>query len=456
MNTLVTRLQQIKSWQWLLIAYLVAMPLLFRPTLHGSDPLGYYSWLRSAVLDFDLNVNNEFTDLGFTAYFNTFTPTGYRVNHWSIGPAVLWAPFYLITHAIVSLLTLVGGPWPADGYSLPYTFTTALASTLYVLASLFLLRDISKQYVSSGVATLATLGVWFASSLLFYMYSSPMMSHAVDFFINALFIWVWYRTCPEPTWRGWLGRGLCIGLAILIRPQNFLLAIVPSIEFTFWFFKHPAPFPARIQVALQRGLAFSTGILIFVGLQVTFWRVVFGQWIVSAYTLIPDVPDTNALFNFASPRLLQLAFSTDRGIFFWAPILIFGFIGLFMLIRRDKSLATLLLVIFATQFYFISSAVWWNGGGTSFGSRVLVGVLPVFVIGLAIFFGFLMEKEYVSFNILIVITGLFILWNFLLIIQYALGTVPRNGTFSVAEMVRNQFMIIPNNLTRIIQALITR
>jgi hypothetical protein len=44
----------------------------------------------------------------------------------------------------------------------------------------------------------------------------------------------------------------------------------------------------------------------------------------------------------------------------------------------------------------------------------------------------------------------------LLIVQYALETIPRAGPVDVSLMIRNQFLIIPQNLDRVVRALLTR
>jgi len=76
----------------------------------------------------------------------------------------------------------------------------------------------------------------------------------------------------------------------------------------------------------------------------------------------------------------------------------------------------------------------------------------LFTLGLAALIQALPEKK----ALWAAVGGVFIIWNFLLIVQYVLRTVPRHGDVDLGEMVRNQFLVIPENLPRIVRALFDR
>lgn len=52
---------------WIVLAglFVLAAVGLFKPWVHGADGMGYYSWLRSVVLDGDLNTANEYEHFGY-------------------------------------------------------------------------------------------------------------------------------------------------------------------------------------------------------------------------------------------------------------------------------------------------------------------------------------------------------------------------------------------------------
>jgi hypothetical protein len=149
--------------------------------------------------------------------------------------------------------------------------------------------------------------------------------------------------------------------------------------------------------------------------------------------------------------LLNVLFSSDRGLFTWAPVTLPALIGLRWLSKINARLTIILLGMLVSQLYVVSSWFTWSGG-VAFGPRFWVGLTVLFGLGLAA----LVDPTRVSKMVWIVAASLLILWNFLLIIQYSLETIPRSGPVDMGLMVRNQFMVIPENLQRIVRALITR
>jgi hypothetical protein len=104
--------------------------LLINPSIRG-DGNGYYAYVRSVVIDHDLCFENEYRRGDPAFVRSSFSsdgrlnldlqlPNGYVRNQWAVGPAVLWGPFFLVAHALVGLLNLLGAAIPADGYSAPY------------------------------------------------------------------------------------------------------------------------------------------------------------------------------------------------------------------------------------------------------------------------------------------------------------------------------------------------
>jgi hypothetical protein len=440
---------------WILLCYALTLPVLFRPVLHGTDPVGYYVWLRSAVVDHNLDIANEFETLGIYRdydYQNVTLPTGYRYNQWSAGPALLWAPAYAPLHALLTGMQAAGLPVIADGYWLPYTLVAGLATTLYALAGVFLVYFVARRYVGELPAALGAITVWLASPLLFYMYSSPFMSHALDFFANALFLWTWERTRPADRWTGWVGRGAALGLAIVIRVQNVFLVVIPGVYLIWQLLRRQAPLRRRLGRLLSHGIAFSAGLLLLVGPLMLFWKTVYGSWIYNTYAITNQLDGIRS--DWLQPNLWQLGFSNDHGLFFWSPVLLVGLVGMFLAWRVDRQLGTVLLGAAGIHFYFVSTLTTWNGGGPSFGARMLVDSLPYFAVGMAFAVATLQQR--VRLRYLALVCALFVLWNTLLIVQYALGTIPRGGPIDVTQLVIGQLRVIPDNVPRIIAALRAR
>lgn len=88
------------------VAWMLSTVLFFSPTI-SSDGVEYYAYIRSFRTDGNLQFTNEFdktqSPLSSIATFPIYKPTGYAINAWSVGPALIWAPF---SESILSVWSL--------------------------------------------------------------------------------------------------------------------------------------------------------------------------------------------------------------------------------------------------------------------------------------------------------------------------------------------------------------
>ncbi|MCU1342336.1 MAG: hypothetical protein JWN92_1759, partial [Candidatus Acidoferrum typicum] len=229
------------SWHatLLFLFFLLTLPLV-NPWVRG-DGVGYYAYLRSALIDHDLNFENDYFagNKSFVmARFDSqghllpemYTKTGHVENHFSVGPAILWAPVLVTVHLAVLLLDRFGAHIAADGYSRPYVLAMGLTTAFYGFASLFLAFRVAQKYFEQQWAFLATLGIWLASSLPVYMYFNPSWSHAFSAFSVSLFLWYWDRTKLQRTMSQWTVLGVCAGLMGNVYYPNAILLVFPVLE----------------------------------------------------------------------------------------------------------------------------------------------------------------------------------------------------------------------------------
>src|SRR6202040_3003058 len=151
------------------------------------------------------------------------TRTGHLDNHFTVGPAMLWAPFLLLAHGGVLLERAFGSQVPADGFSGPYRLAMAFGTAFWGFLGLLLAFRLARQYAGDLWAFLATLTIWWASSLPVYMYFNPSWSHAHSAFTAALFLWYWERTRRERTAKQWVVLGLITGLMLNVYYPNLML-----------------------------------------------------------------------------------------------------------------------------------------------------------------------------------------------------------------------------------------
>ena len=435
----------------LMAIFLVVFPFLFKPWVHGFDTVAYTAWLRSLVVDGDLEVGDEFAHYGY-GHERGKTDTGYTVNEWAVGSAVLWLPFYLAAHLLVQLANVLGRALPADGYSPPYVWAISLGSALYGLGAVALTYRVACQLFPLRPALLALVTVWLSSPLVFYMYSHPAMSHACDAFAYALLLFVWYHTRRRSGWQAAALRGAAAGLCALVRQLNAVFVLFLLGELLFELVRTRCAgqlYRVKWKPWLARVMALCLTWWLALLPQMIVWRIVFGQWIM----LNPYRHGVGLGFDWLRPHVLEVLFSTDRGLFLWSPVLALGALGAWWLWKRDRRLTGLLLTNFALQLYVVAT---WGAysGAAAFGARFFTNMMPAFGLGLAT----LLERagRRVGWRWLTATGLFFILWNAILLIRYAVGDVPRMGPVPLAELIGGQFGALIRYADRVLELLLRR
>src|SRR4029077_21155784 len=106
----------------------------------------------------------------------------------------------------------------------------ALATAIYGFLGLFLAFRLTRQYVEERWALLATLAIWWASSLPVYMYFNPSWSHAHSSFAVALFVWYWHETRFLRSLAQWLTLGVITGLMLSVYYANTMILALLNVE----------------------------------------------------------------------------------------------------------------------------------------------------------------------------------------------------------------------------------
>ena len=71
--------------------------------------------------------------LGDKTYLFQPTRTGHAESAWTIGPAIVWSPFFAVGHVTASRLRASGVDVATDGTSYPYRQAVCVASLFYGL-----------------------------------------------------------------------------------------------------------------------------------------------------------------------------------------------------------------------------------------------------------------------------------------------------------------------------------
>ena len=197
--------------------------------IHG-DGVYYYAYARSLVHDRDVDFENDYALLG-NPHARPRTKTGLLENRFTIGPALLWTPSFLLAEGVVRVGAATGfDAGPRDGSGPLQQRVTLYASVLWGFAAIVLSALLARRFVSARVAGLAGLGILLASPLPWYMIYQPSWPHAASAFAVAAFVFVWHRGYRSRGTGGWIALGLLAGLMGLVRPQSVVFTLLPAFE----------------------------------------------------------------------------------------------------------------------------------------------------------------------------------------------------------------------------------
>lgn len=330
-----------KAFLFILIVYILGFSLhalYLKQTVYG-DGIFYYSWVRSIIVDHDVNFANEY------AHFHTSqpsTPLNLPGNKYSVGPSLLWSPWFVWTHLLAR----------GTGYELVYQFVVGLSSVFYAYIGLLLLYRLLIRRFGKTVSLASAVAIAGATNLLFYGSLDTVNSHAVSFFAAVLFLTFLFQKS-----KNWLLIGAALGLVTLVRTQDIILGllVVPYLQKKYIY-------------------QFFIGLFLLFLPQLIAWQLLYGKFWISPYL------GSTEGFNFLHPQIPGVLFSPENGLFLWTPMVLIGFVGLG--IKRDGFLLKLMAIIVLLQLYLVASwSTWWQGA--SYSGRMFVSILPFIAFGIA-------------------------------------------------------------------------
>jgi hypothetical protein len=444
----------------LFLCFLLSLPMV-NPIVHG-DGVGYYAYARAILIQHNLHFEEDWRhgNLNFAESRlradgrllpQNYTKTGYVGNLFAVGPAILWFPFLLLAHLFVLTCNLFGGHIPADGFSFPYLLAMAIGTATYGFLGLLLAFSLARKYVAEKWAFLSTLGIWFGSSLPVYIYFNPAWSHAHSAFAVSLFLWYWERTRPVRGTAQWLILGLTAGLMVDVYYPNGVFLLLPLIESLFSYASFREIGIRAVGRLFSQNLVFLLTIFVAtLPLYIT-RKLIFGGY----FNLGPYA---HQAWDWSAPHWCSVLFSSDHGLLSWTPLLGLALLGLFFAPLRGRSLALYLATAAVAFFYVISSYPYWDGL-SSFGNRFFVSLTPVFIFGLALLLYAVARPFSSSVRPIVLqsaIIACFVCWNFAFIFQWGAHLIPVRGPISWNEMIHNQFVVVPREISKQLRAYVFR
>jgi hypothetical protein len=410
---------------------------------HGGvaklDGYYYYIYLRSLQMDGDLELANDYRAWGNPFEFGE-TETGHARNVFGIGPAILWAPFFLATHAVALLGVKLGYPLSLDGMSRFHQVGTFLGTVFYGWLAVVFCYMLVRRVMGQQGALLATLGAALAGPLPCYVVAWASFSHAQATMATSLMFLLWVRWRDDWTLPRWIMFGLSAGLVVLVRPAAFPFMVLPLIEGARFLW--PAARRRSLRAVLRRAAALAAGALAAVLLftpQMLAWRHLFGKLIVT--------PQGDDFMWWSASAWHATLFSPRNGLLPSAPLMALALVGLLLVIRRRPAIGGAALATFVIL-ALVNGAVsdWW---GWAFSARRYTAALPIFALGLAAVVCAvrqLMVRNPV--RAAAVVTGALILLAVLFNLQWMHMFDHRNLTWQNVRSTEGLYMTVAHGMTR--------
>ena len=401
---------------------LLAVGLLQQRLTNGvtSDGCLYFAHLRSLVFDHDLQIGPELEILHLPPRPHDVVP---------IGPAILWAPLYLLVAAADWAGEWLGFWTRASGTALgltgPYARAAFVSSFAAAAVGLVALHLRVRREFGRSTALLAsgiTLG---ATTLVWYVIFEPSMTHAPSFGTVALALVMTERWLVErePTTRQGVTLGLLFSLVIITRPEDAVFLAFPAAALLF----APRYAGRRTPSILRTGRDMLVGAAPLLVVQVVMIARLLSA---NQFMLSGD----QGYLNIWSSQWVDVLFSSRHGLLSWTPVVWVGLLGTVLYARRNPLWAVPALLAFVVLVWTNGSTQDW-AGGWAFGGRRFTSVLAAFTPGMAAALAWTRRHP---LAIIAPAAALVVGWNALLMSQYERQMLPPDESIRFDTLVRQQ------------------
>ena len=361
------------------------------------DVAGYYSYLPALFIDHDISFKKS-KSLDENNYNYVTNKQGQHVIKYSVGMAILYAPFFFSAHILADSLN-----YEPNGYSEIYQAFIEFSGLFYLLFGLIFLRKILLLYFNEKITALSILFIYFGTNLFCYSTIEPAMSHEYTFALFSGFIYYSIKYYQDFKLKQIIILAIIFGLITLVRPINFLFILFPIL----FGLNENGLKSGIVQLITEKHKHLVIFILIFsliIFIQLLYWKIVTGNYFYFSYS--------EEGFFFKNPHIFDSLFGFRKGWIIYSPIILFSLIGIFLMRKQASKLFFLPISLIVLIYFHIVSSwwCWWYGG--SFGLRAMIDIYPLLCLSFASFLFYMkdwsnLKKGIVySFLLLLVIINL--------------------------------------------------
>jgi len=335
----------------------------------ASDKSIYYVYLPATfIYGWDVQKFPSHCDTLYHGFILDYK-RGKIINKMTCGVALMWTPFFLVTHAAAK-----AGGFETDGFSDFYQRVAILPPVFFLVLGLFFLKQFLRNYFSEAVACLLLLLILTGTNLYHYALAEGLMSHVHSFFLFSLFLFLVrkFLTGNMLSMKLFAAISGVAALAILVRPTNAVM----MLSFFMLDASSGAELVHRIKRVFQPAYVITFVSIAFVVFlpQLLYWKYLSGHFFYYSY-------GGEGFVNWNNPVILPLLFSPFNGLLLYNPLVLLMIAGIILMLVRKIANGILLLFTFLLVVYLSGSWHMWFFGG-SYGSRPFVEYYALFSLGL--------------------------------------------------------------------------
>jgi hypothetical protein len=380
-----------------------------------SDGWGYYLYLPAVFIYHDLHfsflksaslpseVSHYRAADGSWQGLSSDEGTGYR-DKYALGPAVMQAPFFFGALVFAKLKR------PAvNGFETPFQVANVLAGAFYFALGTWLIYRTTLRRYGQFASIAAILFAILTTNLLFYATFDASYSHVYGYCLVAALLYLSISTEDAgvpPRLGSYVLFGLLMGLAVMVRPTNVVVAPLYLI-----FIRR-----ANVREIVAGSLAGFAASALAALPQMLFWLVTSGSLIYWSYV--------GEGFTFPPSNVLAYVTTLPKGIFFWHPAYFLMIASLVAQLHARRFETLVLMAIVALNIYV--GASWGDPAfGHTFGCRQIVEMIPLMLPSVAAAVGWCV-KSVARRRIAAALTVALGVVNTIQFYGYAIGTLPHN------------------------------